>query len=631
MKTKKIFSWILTTVMSVGLLLSAACSDQKKPTTETGGPSVTVTEGDTAFVQKGKSEYKLVVSSEAEDELLLAQEEMLYFVELITGCKMQVVSDRRAVYDEDSKYVSLGRNELFEQTGIDVTKEALGESGYIIRSVGDMVFITGDGEFENGTLFGVYEFLKYALDLEIYTGDCFTYTDAETVFMPVFDVKVVPDIPCYYSYWLRNDYTYLNRMRMTNKWARQHWQLTGHAEAYVLRLTTEYTKHGDWLTPSETLCYSATEMWDVFARNYITLLEAYPETTRAFVGIADAATQCNCARCQAMSEEYGTNTAGRCMIFWNYVLDIVTKHFEETAPDRYIEYAMWAYEGVFEPPVHKDEKGNIVPDHEAVIPHPKLRVMYTPILLDNMHSITEASNKANYESFLGWATISTMLEGYGYNFYTRAPSVAAGTFLSFEENIRMYHDYGMTYYFEEGPGTLDNFGELKIYAQSNLCRDTSLSYDDLAHKFTANYYGPAGEIMTELYDFTKGYYASNRGNMPGTCQTAVTTVYSEDFLQEDYLNIQIKLCEEAEAVLEPLKATDEKAYYEYLWRVRRESFCARVNRLKVYSANMSETQINEEVRMIRGWLTHLRFGDLAAQASSPDRGAYSVWFDNLIA
>lgn len=631
MKTRKILTWILTAVTCLGLLFSSACGGGKKEPSQNGDSSATVTLSDTPFTQNGKSDYKIVVSSEADDELLYAKEEMLYFVELITGCKLPVISDRLAVYDENAKYVSLGRNELFAQTGIDVTAEELGESGYIIRSVGDMVFITGDGYFDNGTLFGVYEFLKYALDLEIYAGDCFTYTDAKTSYMPEFNVKVVPDVPCYYSYWLKDDYTYLNRMRMTNKWARQNWLMTGHAETYVLKLTTEFTENLDWITPSGTLCYSARNMWDVFARNYITILEKNPDITRAFVGIADAATQCNCSRCQAMSEEYGTNTAGRCMIFWNYVLDIVTEHFEKTAPDRYIEYAMWAYEGVFEPPVNKDENGNYVPDHEAVIPHPALRVMYTPILIDNMYALTETQNKANYESFLGWAAISTTLEGYGYNFYTRAPSVTSGTFLSFQENIRIYYEHGMTYYFEEGPQVLDNFGELKIYVQSNLCQDTSLSYDDLAHKFTANYYGPAGAEMTKLYDFTKGYYASNRSNMPGACQTSVTTVYSEAFLQEDYLKMQIKLCEDAEKALEPLKETDEKAYYEYLWRVRREAFCARVNRLKVYSASMSEAQINAEVTMIREWLPHLRFGDLAEKASSPNRGAYSVWFDSLIA
>lgn len=92
---------------------------------------------------------------------------------------------------------------------------------------------------------------------------------------------------------------------------------------------------------------------------------------------------------------------------------------------------------------------------------------------------------------------------YGYNYYTRATTVTAGTFNTFSDTIRRLKNAGCTYYYEEGPKRGENFVQLKLYVQSKLCKDTTLSYDETAYDFIEHYYGPGAGAMKKFYQLFK--------------------------------------------------------------------------------------------------------------------------------
>lgn len=629
MKRKKLFARGLIIVTAVCMALaSVAC---KKDVPHEEKPQNTVTKGSAWFTENGRSDYKIVVSSEARDEITFAKEELIYFVEQIADCKLETVSDRFAAYDEKATYISLGRNELFEKTDIDLSAANVGNSGYVIQSVGNTVFITGDGAYDYGTIFGVYEFLKYTFGMEIYATDCITYNAEKNVKMPVFDVKERPDIDRFYFEGARTDYIGATRQGMINVTSFCASMAQGHSLTGILKMSSDYVGK-DWLTAQDQLCFSASEMYPVFAKNLIRIIDENPDASRFFLGNSDAVTQCTCNRCIAMKEEYHTNSAGLMMIFFNHVLDTVCAYTDAHYPDRGIEFSTYAYEGVFEPPVKSDGNGGYIPDSEAVIPHKRLKIMFTPLLINNMYTLDEVPNKANFESLIGWASVASEIEMYGYNYYTRSTTVTSGTFNTFSDTIRRLKDAGCTYYYEEGPTRGENFVQLKLYVQSKLCKDTTLSYDETAYDFIEHYYGPAAGAMKKFYQLFKNYYASNRENMPGVCQTPISSIYSVKFLQENFLNTQISLLEEANCAIEDLKTEDRQAYETYLWRIREEEFPARVNRLQVYSSSMSATKIKEEVEKIRNWPNSLPNGS-KYEAPGSQLGVvvkYDTYFTNLL-
>lgn len=629
MKRKKLFARGLIIVTAVCMALaSVAC---KKDVPHEEKPQNTVTKGSAWFTENGRSDYKIVVSSEARDEITFAKEELVYFVEQIADCKLETVSDRFAAYDEKATYISLGRNELFEKTDIDLSAANVGNSGYVIQSVGNTVFITGDGAYDYGTIFGVYEFLKYTFGMEIYATDCITYNAEKNVKMPVFDVKERPDTDRFYFEGARTDYIGATRLGMINVTSFCASMAQGHSLTGILKMSSDYVGK-DWLTAQDQLCFSASEMYPVFAKNLIRIIDENPDASRFFLGNSDAVTQCTCNRCIAMKEKYHTNSAGLMMIFFNHVLDTVCAYTDAHYPDRGIEFSTYAYEGVFEPPVKSDGNGGYIPDSEAVIPHKRLKIMFTPLLINNMYTLDEVPNKANFESLIGWASVASEIEMYGYNYYTRSTTVTSGTFNTFSDTIRRLKDAGCTYYYEEGPTRGENFVQLKLYVQSKLCKDTTLSYDETAYDFIEHYYGPAAGAMKKFYQLFKNYYASNRENMPGVCQSPISSIYSVKFLQENFLNTQISLLEEANCAIEDLKTKDRQDYETYLWRIREEEFPARVNRLQVYSSSMSATKIKEEVEKIRNWPNSLPNGS-KYEAPGSQLGVvvkYDTYFTNLL-
>ena len=86
MKRKKLFARGLIIVTAVCMALaSVAC---KKDVSQEEKPQNTVTKGSAWFTENGRSDYKIVVSSEARDEITFAIEELIYFVEQFADCKL---------------------------------------------------------------------------------------------------------------------------------------------------------------------------------------------------------------------------------------------------------------------------------------------------------------------------------------------------------------------------------------------------------------------------------------------------------------------------------------------------------------------------------------------------------------
>ena len=128
------------------------------------------------FVSNLGSQYSIVVpdadynyEGSAKNYNVIAYQELVYFINQAVGCTLNVVSDSGLVLNDGSKYISLGETTLFEQSGIEIDKEKLGDSGYVIKTVGDSIFICGAKKL--GSLYGVYELLKHTVGYEYYSFD----------------------------------------------------------------------------------------------------------------------------------------------------------------------------------------------------------------------------------------------------------------------------------------------------------------------------------------------------------------------------------------------------------------------------------------------------------------------------
>ena len=116
------------------------------------------------LAENGQSAYRIVVADAASPSTKHAAEELQMFLEQITGAKLPVVSDRQPA---TSREIILGNNAHLKKLDTKIDFKALGQEGYVIRTVGDRLVIAG-GELR-GNLYGVYGLLEDHLGCRWFT------------------------------------------------------------------------------------------------------------------------------------------------------------------------------------------------------------------------------------------------------------------------------------------------------------------------------------------------------------------------------------------------------------------------------------------------------------------------------
>lgn len=100
---------------------------------------VNVTETNKPFVQNGKSEYTVVLGSS--DYAKEYGNLIVSHIKAATGCTLRIIDWEEETWSVDKKWIVVGAPKLFEQAGLSMPEEDIGDSGFHIKSAGDSVFI----------------------------------------------------------------------------------------------------------------------------------------------------------------------------------------------------------------------------------------------------------------------------------------------------------------------------------------------------------------------------------------------------------------------------------------------------------------------------------------------------------
>lgn len=148
---------------------------------------------------KGKSEreyllagYQVVVADDASQEVLAAAAELSGFLEMVTradrfGAEFTVVKASSARPDHQ---IILGRSRALDDLNLPIDWEALGDEGFVIRTVGRKLVIAGGPR--RGTINGVYTFLEDVIGCRWYTPEFSVIPHKPTLSVPPLNIRKVP-------------------------------------------------------------------------------------------------------------------------------------------------------------------------------------------------------------------------------------------------------------------------------------------------------------------------------------------------------------------------------------------------------------------------------------------------------
>lgn len=581
----------------------AACS----PTAETSSSSSASSsatpslESHSYFVKGGLSEYSIVLPDASSATLGFAASELSDFISESTGASLPIVTVDEL--QSGNLYVSLGKTGLSSAAETKAAASDLGTSGYYISTFESNVYILGgESTADEGVLNGVYDFLNDAISFRAYSGDEIYYENKvdvplyeyDTVKKPSFDVRSIG----YRS--LMNDETYRRRMRVIDQYSDERWGLYGHSLASALApVSTLYESHPTWFTSKDLktcqLNYLAGEELVTYCANsLISLIEAKPKAEYFMLGQEDnnnfpSGTDVN----EALSSWAGT-MQGLQIAFINQVIEQVEAWREKSAPERTIKYVCFAYLATLDAPVKKDAEGNYVAYSDKVIPNDKLSIYFTPIGTDFSKPLTDADNLGVYQSLLGYKAIASgqiMVYIYDINFSNYLVNFNnIGTVSSM---YQAFKDAGVYYLYTQGPldTVTPGLEQMRIYVESRLMWDSSLSYFELVQDFMNHYFHEAGDALLKYYTITFDRYTVYCGESGVTYGSIYSSINSKDLWTDGVVQALGKALDEGKEALLPLKESDSELYTSLYERIEKEYITVLFLELSHYTVYLSSEEI----------------------------------------
>ncbi len=622
--TKSILSWLLILAMMATL---AGCSKDEinggyEEVPEIPEETVALEKSGVNLVENGASEYVVVIPEDADNPTQFAAAELVEFIRQATGVTLTTVPDTGLSFDGSQKYISLAETNLLEKAGITITKDALGESGYVLKTVGNSLFIAAImADTFSGTVYGVYDFLEQSIGFKTYAADEIVYDKMDTVPLYVFDKTFRPSIDlrmlAYRKVMSDRATSYRLGLLGSNS---DVWSTFTHTLISTYLPAEKYAaEHPDWYANNnQQLCLTNEGMLQELILQVENQLVKYPETTKVMLGHEDNNAVCQCDNCLAVAQKYGGAYSGVELELTIKVAQEVDKWAEANYPGRKISYAFFAYGPTLNAPVTYDEATDSFTKNcpDTVIPD-NVGVLIAPIAMNFSKAPEEAENMSSYVQMKGWnylfggKNISIWhysLNAYSYFFNHNNFGVS-------EAYYKFYAENGTSYIYDQGnyDSNICTFEDMRIFVQSQLMWDCNQSYEELAEEFMDQYYGAGAEGIKKYYNALRAHYheLEKRDAVSGTVFFLLDDI---NIWPIGIVNSFLGYLDEAMAALEPLKETDPERYTVLYNRIQKERLSPLYMMLNFYIYQLSDETRAEYIADFEKYTK--MFGIEAARESS---------------
>lgn len=470
----------------------------------------------TTLAKSGATEYRIVVPDKSESvdnygAATRAASELKTFFREATGADLGDYVQDTGNLKSDIKYISIGFTNTLNNNVEGVDYDALGISGYSIKTVNGNVFISGQGA---GLMNGVYEFLRAHFNYEYYTDGFHKIDDCsnEEVVLQTINEEYKPSfeyrLPSYgfeisATGGYATDKMVGYRMQYNNLSIKGVGGVQWHNFFAAIPKSEYGSIHPDWFSPDgNQLCLTrdkdglAAEM----ANKVKATLEANPSATFVMIGQQDNDDWCNCSACQNVISQYGGYNSATYILFMNAVSDKLQSYLNESGRTD-VKLGMFAYHKTQDAPV------TTVGGEVALIGGMKLNsnvcVVYAPIEANYYVSFNDAVNASVKKNIEGWSLVAdnvlywTYMENFGYY------QLIFDNFGSMQENLQLLHKhkgwwiYNLAQY---NNGNSTGFSRLKAYLNSKLMWNVNADVAALTDDFFSNYFGVASSYMRKYFD-----------------------------------------------------------------------------------------------------------------------------------
>ena len=502
----------------------------------------------------GRTDYVIVVGSDALAPELSAARELSAYLSTVTGAEFLVVGEGDA--PTDKRWIMVGQTERVKQLLPELDWEALGHDGIVLQTRGDRLVLAGGRP--RGTLYAVYTFLEDFVGCRWWTSTEEHVPRRPTLHIGRPDLTYIP--PLNYRETLYLDVMHAPRFAVKLKsnghfspipeelggyyeilgWCHTFESLMPpekyfeeHPEWYSLISGKRFAKgHSDW-----QLCLTNLEMRQELTKNVLETIRQSPQAGIISVSQNDGYGQCQCENCQAATDREGSG-AGPLLETINAVAEAVEQEF----PDFLVETL--AYHWTRKPPLHVRPRSNVL-------------IRLTGLECDFAQPVDSEANADYRGDIESWSSIAKSLFVWHYVADFACYVQPHPNLLNIGPDVRFFVRNNAVGVFVEGDhyNPIGDFCRLRAWVVAQMLWDPSRDPMELAEEFARGYYGPAGPPISAYLQLA--HDAVQRSGMRLSYGNDDTSFFS---LEE--MNEATRLWDQAEAA-----AAGDPAL---LTRVRRE-------------------------------------------------------------
>jgi len=461
--------------------------------------AVPAASADVTLVEKGKSNYRIVLPANAIPSERYAAEELQRYLEKISGAELAIVTDAEK---PASREILLGDNSHLAKLRTKVDFKQLGPDGFVLRVDGNRLIIAGGRT--RGTLNGVYTLLEEKLGVRWFTPEVEFVPKLDRVRFPKLNETRVPVLENRDVFWrqfMRNA-DFAARHRVNG----QHYGLTEkHGGAFTVY--HPFVHSFDGLVPQDLYkehpeyfplidgqrkggyvqrCLSNPDVVRISIERVRQWIKEHPEATIISVSQNDAINNCQCVQCKAVDDAEGS-PAGSLLKFVNAVAEAIEKEHPNVRIDTL------AYQYTRKAP-------------KTIRPHRNVIVRLCSIECCFAHPLETCPARENQhfrEDIIAWGPIAPLLYVWDYTTDFGHYIQPFPNFDSLQSNVRFFVKHGVKSLFEQGNYSSGGGGEmepLRAYVLAKLLWNPDTDVQKHIDEFVAAYYGKAAPKILAYLD-----------------------------------------------------------------------------------------------------------------------------------
>lgn len=574
------------------------------------------------LLKRGKSDYQIVLPAQAEAKEALAADELTTFFAEATNVELETITDEAIAFDENDKYIFIGDTSVTVAQGLVPTQEKLGTSGYIIKTVGNSIFITGTKQ--TGTLYGTYKFLNYILDYDYYYLNVYGLDKGVAdIKLCNYDVSFVPD----FSYGMisygftNNGTTETDRYSVERMPKRTVNGGSGHASMNYLPKSVYLNEddpdnyHRDWYMEDPAvedptqLCFTArgnAESYNLMVETAAQALkDEMMEDPEAYIfdcSMSDDHNWCKCDACVAEIQKYNADSVVQ-VKFLNDMTQNVEDwmNTEEGTPyKREFFVGFYAYYSLVKAPAEYDKKTDAVTVlDDSVFLNRHVVPVIAEIFADYMSSVYSDANYDMYSAFRTWGYLAENVSAYYYSARYHDFMAPLNTFNNMQELYQFSKEQGVFDLYNLGAsneyGWSTGWSALRIYLSNKLTLDVNIDMEAYTDKFFDEVYQEASETMRKFYDEWRYVDEINSVKFSGYAgkSSHYKNIKKAEYFPEPVLDRWLGYIETALSQIQPLKEFEPELYERTYKMIVGEGVWLKYFKYEIYNVSMPADEVAE--------------------------------------